>query len=86
MASLRDPSLQEINTVIGRRGGEMRHTEFARRLGLSSRQVRSCFMRGGLPGAKQHTANIIVVPVHLLRLAQAYGLRQVERMAQAGLI
>ena len=30
--------------------------------------------------------DILMVPAHLLRVAQAYGLAQVERMAKAGLL
>jgi hypothetical protein len=80
------PPTEQVQAVIGRRSGEMRHTEFARTLGLTPRQVRDCWKRGGLPGAKEHSAYILVVPRYLLRLAQTYGLRQVERMAKAGLL
>ena len=80
------PAPEQIAAVAGQRGGEMRHTEFARRLGIHPRTLKRQWERGGLPGAKQHTRNILVVPVRLLRLAEAYGLRQVERMAQAGLL
>ena len=34
----------------------------------------------------QHSTHILMVPAHLLRVAQAYGLAQVERMAKAGLL
>jgi|GEM_PF-7080538 len=80
------PPPEQIAAVLGQRGGEMRHTEFARRLGIHPRTLKRQWLRGGLPGAKQHSAKILVVPVRLLRLAEAYGLRQVERMAQAGLL
>lgn len=80
------PTVQQITAVMGRQSGTMRHTEFARRLGLKPRQVRDIYKRGGLPGAKEHSAYILVIPIALLRLAEAYGLRGVERMAKAGLI
>ena len=64
----------------------MRHTDFARGLGISPRTVRDVFKRGGLPGAVEHSAYILMVPTHLFRLAATYGLRHVERMAKAGLI
>jgi hypothetical protein len=80
------PAPEQIAAVTGQRGGHMRHTEFARRLGIHPRTLKRQWLRGGLPGAKQHSVNILVVPIRLLRLAEAYGLRQVERMAQAGLL
>ena len=80
------PDAEQIQAVAGQRTGDMRHTEFARRIGIAPRTLKRQWLRGGLPGAKQHTKNILVVPVRLLRLAEAYGLRQVERMAQAGLL
>ena len=80
------PDAAQIEAVAGQRTGDMRHTEFARRIGIAPRTLKRQWLRGGLPGAKQHTKNILVVPVRLLRLAEAYGLRQVERMAQAGLL
>lgn len=80
------PSAEEVAAVIGKRSGEMRHTEFARELGISPRIVREQYKRGGLPGTKEHSAYILIVPTHLLRLARTYGLRQVERLAKAGMI
>lgn len=80
------PSHKEVQLVIGRRSGEMRHTAMARELGVHPRTIRRQFCRGGLPGAKEHGERILVVPTHLFRLAQAYGLRSVERMARAGML
>lgn len=80
------PAPALIAAVMARRGGEIRHTEFARRLGIHPRTVKRLWLRGGLPGAKQHSERILVVPVHLLRLAETFGLRQVEVMAKAGTI
>ena len=80
------PAPAQIAAVMARRGGDIRHTEFARRLGIHPRTVKRQWLRGGLPGAKQHSERILVVPVHLLRLAEAFGLRQVEQMAKAGTI
>jgi hypothetical protein len=34
----------------------------------------------------EHSANIIMIPTYLFRLAACYGLRHVERMAKAGMI
>lgn len=64
----------------------MKHTDFARALGVSVRTVRRCFARGALPGALEHSRNVILIPTHLWRLAATHGLRQVERMARAGMI
>lgn len=64
----------------------MRHTEFARSLGISTRTVRDVYKRGGLPGAVEHSAYILMVPTYLFRLAMAYGLRRVEMMAHAGML
>lgn len=81
------PAPDEIDRIMGWKGRrEIRHTEFARRLGISPRIVREQYKRGGLPGAKEHSAYILMVPMHLLRLATCYGLRQVERMAHRGMI
>ncbi|HWA07954.1 MAG TPA: hypothetical protein VG838_00660 [Opitutaceae bacterium] len=80
------PPKEQVLAVIGKRAGEMRHTEMARKLGIAPRHIRDQFKRGGLPGAKEHTAYILMVPTHLYRLAEAYGLRGVERMAKAGLL
>ena len=83
---LPDLTAAQIDAIGGQRTGEMRHTEFAHRLGISPRTVKRQWLRGGLPGAKQHSSHILMVPVRLLRIAQAYGLRQVERIASAGLL
>lgn len=80
------PSREELAAVVTKRHAKIRHTEMAERLGVNSRLIRRAFMRGALPGAIEHSANIIMVPLHLLRLAEAYGLRQVERMAKAGML
>jgi len=80
------PTPAEIAAVAGNTTSEIRHTEFARRLGLSPRLVREQYKRGGLPGAKEHSAYILMVPTALLRLARTHGLRRVERMHRAGLI
>jgi len=80
------PPPEQVKAVVGRGKAEIRHTEFARELGLHPRTVRRQFVRGGLPGAKEHSERVLMVPMHLLRLAKVWGLRQVERMAQAGLI
>lgn len=81
------PPYVEIDAVAGRRQrGMIRHTEFAEIIGIRSQIVRRCFLRGGLPGAVQHSANIIMVPQYLVRLTVTYGLLQVERMAKTGLL
>lgn len=80
------PTPDDIHAVTGTRRGEMTSTAFAKALGIHPRTVRRLYARGGLPGAKEHGERILLVPTHLLRLATAYGLRQVERMARAGLL
>lgn len=70
--------------TMRRRAAEMRHTEFAAELGISQRIVRAAFKRGELPGAKEHSAYILMVPTELLRLAKVWGLRHVGRLAKAG--
>ena len=64
----------------------MRHSAFAARLGIHPRTIRRQFQRGGLPGAVEHGERILLIPAHLVRLAETYGLRGVERLALAGLI
>jgi len=64
----------------------MKHTDFARALGVSARTVRRCVGRGALPGAIEHSRNVILIPTHLWRLAAIYGLRHVERMARTGML
>jgi len=87
MATRRElPTPQEIDLVMGRRGGEMRSARLAREIGVHPRTVRRQFERGGLPGAKEHGARILTIPMYLYRLITAYGMRGVERMAKAGLI
>lgn len=80
------PTREQVAAVLTQRNTKIRHTEMAQRLGVDTRLIRRAFIRGALPGAIEHSHNIIMVPLHLLRLAEAYGLRQVERMAQAGLL
>lgn len=72
--------------MIGRRGGEIRSPKFAARFGVCTRTIRKMYARGALPGAKEHGERILVIPAHLARVAEAYGLRGLERMAKAGLI
>jgi hypothetical protein len=83
---LRNPP--DVATVIMsvRRGAhaQLRHTEFARELGISQRIVRDAYKRGELPGAMEHSAYILMVPTAILRLAKIYGLRHVGRLAKAG--
>lgn len=80
------PAVSELERVAGPAQGEMRHTAMAAKLGVHPRTLRRQFLRGGLPGAKEHGERILVVPTRLFRLAQAYGLRGVERMATSGLL
>lgn len=78
------PLRVEVLEVAGSSGGKMRHTAFAKKLGIRPNLVRQVYKRGGLPGSIEHSAYILMVPTRLLRLAEAYGLRQVEIMAKAG--
>jgi hypothetical protein len=80
------PSPHRIAEVGGPTCHDMRHTVMARRLGIHPKTIRRQFARGGLPGAKEHGPRILMVPTSLVRLAETYGLRGVERMARAGLI
>ena len=80
------PSPTEIDAVCGKRSGMMRATAFAREMGVHPRTVRRQWARGGLPGCREDGPHLLKVPTHLLRLAHAYGLRGIERMARAGLI
>lgn len=80
------PPAEQVRAFTACRSGKIKHAEMARRLGLRPEIVRQAYKRGGLPGAVEHSAYILMVPLHLLRLAEAYGLRQVERMAKAGLL
>jgi|GEM_PF-5639020 len=43
--------------------------------------VRALFFRGRLPGAIQHTANIILIPRGLLAVADAYGVARLRDWA-----
>ena len=52
----------------------------------SPRLVRDYYKRGDLPGAKEHSAYILMVPLRLLNLARIRGLLAVARMARAGLL
>jgi hypothetical protein len=80
-----EPDTAGITMSVRRRAhAEMRHTEFAQELGISQRLVRDAYKRGELPGAKEHSAYILMVPTDLLRLAKIYGLRHVGRLAKAG--
>lgn len=85
-ATMMLPSRDQIAAIAGRTAGEIRSTAMARKLGVHGRTIRRMYERGVLPGAKEHGERILVVPTHLLRLAEAYGLRGVERMARAGLL
>lgn len=80
------PFASEVERVAGPAAGDVRHTVLAKKLGVHPRTIRRQYLRGGLPGAKEHGARILVVPARLIRLAQAYGLRGIERMATAGLL
>jgi hypothetical protein len=80
------PTAEEIARVAGSSRSVLKHREFAKRLGAPTARVRAQFERGGLPGARRVSAGVVMVPRRLLRLAQAYGLPQVERMAGAGLL
>lgn len=80
------PQQETVQEIAGHAKGRISHFVFARKLGIPPKIVRSQFKRGGLPGAVQHSSHWIMVPTSLLRLAEAYGLKQVERMAAAGLI
>lgn len=80
------PSVEQIQIVCGRRGGFIKSTVLARKIGVSGRTIRRAFDRGDLPGAKEHGERILLVPEHVHRLIIAYGLRGVGRMAKAGLI
>lgn len=86
MAAPVTPTVAQLDAIIARKGGNIKHSDFARRLGIHPRTVKRQWLRGGLPGAVQHSTHILMVPAHLLRVAQAYGLAQVERMAKAGLL
>jgi hypothetical protein len=80
------PTRAELLAVAGKKGGYIRSTAFAEKMRVHPRTIRRCFARGGLPGAKEQGERILDIPTRLLRLAEAYGLRQVERMARAGQI
>lgn len=80
------PSLDEVELVMGKRRGTMRSTEMARRLQVHPRTIRRAYENGWLPGAKEHGPRILEVPVHLYRLAEAYGLRGLERMVKARMV
>ena len=81
------PAAHEVEQVAGtRRKATLRSPEFARALGVSTRTVRRAFLDGDLPGAVEHGERHLVVPAYLLRIAQAYGLRGLRRLAKAGRI
>jgi hypothetical protein len=81
------PAQQQVDTVIGqKRNTTIKAPAFAAALGVHTRTVRRAFLKGSLPGAVEHGERILVIPSHLLRLAQAYGLRGLERLAKAGRI
>lgn len=81
------PAQQQVDTVIGqKRSTTIKAPAFAAALGVHTRTVRRAFLKGSLPGAVEHGERILVIPSHLLRLAQAYGLRGLERLAKAGRI
>lgn len=83
---LRVPPADEIRMVMGRKGGALSPREFADRIGVSARTVRRAYADGGLPGAKEHGPKLLKIPASTLRLAEAYGLRQLVRMTKAGLV
>ena len=80
------PPVDEIRMVMGRKGGALSPREFADHLGISARTVRRAYADGGLPGATEHGPKLLKIPASTLRLAQAYGLRQLVRITKAGLI
>lgn len=80
------PDARQIAAVMGRRTGEISSTEVAKRIGVHPRTVRRAYKRGALPGAKEHGERILVIPMGVFRLIEAYGLHGVEKMAAAGLI
>lgn len=81
---VRLPSRDEVAAVAGASKGLMRSTAFAARLGVHGRTVRRCFERGGLPGAKEHGPRILLVPTRLVRVAETWGLKNLELMARTG--
>ena len=80
------PSPSRIIAVGGATCHVMRHTAMARRLGIHPKTIRRQFARGCLPGTVEHGPRLLMVPMHLIRLAEKYGLRGVEQMARAGLL
>lgn len=80
------PTPAQIEAVSGRRAGWMLSPEFAKHLGVHPVTIRRQWARGGLPGCREDGPRLLRVPTRLLRLAHAYGLRGVERMAKAGLL
>jgi|GEM_PF-6446448 len=67
-----NPTWNELRQVFrSAPRGRIKHTEFARALNLRSVTVRALFFRGRLPGAIQHTANIILIPKGLLAVVGA---------------
>lgn len=85
VARVRDlPEPAEVAAIAGRMGGMMRASRFAREVGVHPRTVRRMYARGALPGAREDGPKLLKVPAWLLRLVAAYGLRGVERLAEAG--
>ena len=80
------PAPVEIAAIAGRDTGTLRHSEFARRLGIHPDTVRRAWKAGGLPGAIEQTQRSLMVPARLLRLAKVYGFVPVTRMGKAGLL
>jgi hypothetical protein len=80
------PAPLDIAAIAGRDASTMRHSEFARRLGIHPDTVRRAWKAGGLPGAIEQTQRTLLVPCRLLRLAKAYGFMPVTRMGRAGLL
>jgi len=80
------PTHADVTAVMTGSRGYIRSPEMARRLGVSTRTMRRAFARGELPGAVEHGQRILMVPRHLLRLAEAYGLRGLARIIKAGLL
>lgn len=83
-SAVRDIAPEDIAAVAGNTRGLVRASVFAQKVGVSPRTVRRMYARGALPGAREDGPRLLKVPAHLLRLAAAYGLRHVERMARAG--
>jgi hypothetical protein len=60
------------------------HLTVAKRVGIPSRMLRAAIRRGTLPGAVQHTRDLVMVPARYVNLMRIHGLLGVERMARNG--